>query len=1185
MSVNFDVDAGQANSFEPNYFHMLDQALVFHSIELSAVNATKRNKTVLVKELLTTDGVFNKILFEFLNWIISENDREIFLSKTCHIKFIHTAANQELLKIFIQADSRCLLNYGHKLWVNKCFTGWKKKCIKDNKTAEIEKVDRMIKEIDEVFGQNPYDTDDSTVTFESTPAPRTPPRAIKAKVASPEKPTVEKPSITKTASKSNLENEAPHPFDPEIDLVPQHRGGGGGGYHGPIDDGGGYYGGYHSAYPPMRGGPLPPRPSMDMDLYYAAELGRELVHRKSMTFNGGSSMYNTDFIRQDRELELLKNSRDMEIMNLKRELSLKQTIPYNSSRKNNDDSYGVAARDSTDVDDNSTVDARDTEFSEQKRLEKAMRDMMEYYDKALQAKDEQISNLQKELTEKGDQFAATMVENMKALEEARKFYVNDLETTGRASNESEERVQKELQFMKQSYEKLMASNEQKEAELRSKLEEKSEKLERAFGLIRKTLKDRTETFATEKAELEAQLESMKAIVANVDADKAALVNTNKEAMDRLRDELEVKLAKTERNFNVEKELVELEKRRMEREMREAKEVLAEKDLLIKKATEKHTADMEERAQIVQRYENLLSSKEADYSKMRRDLLVATERLANIESDHMRSVDGVRGSLATSYEEKRLQLEEEIRQLKDSQKNHNVHTTKKIQAELEKAVRTHEADLKFHTAAFNDERNRLKLRMQSLKESYENESKALRQQLMQKSEQLSQKTAANAIALEEARNICLRELESKSAAVDAEKYAIGKELSELQEKYMSLKEEMEVVMQFDQDRSDYIQELEDAVTTLQQENEQLDTELDNIRVLYYQQKTLMFPKIASSEGSSIQQQQPVSKSTTSSLTNSAPEKPVVKQTPAPLQTAELKVAVPTSPSVQVAVKKPLVDGFTQITVPIMSSASTQTESELKGSIKKATVSAETKQQNYMPSNNISRQDSYASIEKGVSVEQDAYKKETEYMPVGNNRTTFASSDVSPSPSPRPSSQAANFAFTQYVNMPRDSMLKCNSIADADMGEGDEFPLKVSLAPVKKSITMKVPKAALPAPSPSPAPAAYATASSNDYKIGDRVQQRNADVQKAKLQFQQKLMATESLIKSTDAADVAAVASTSSPSSPSPSPSTNPFCERFGVQQETIFTGGLPFAFLCTYQIHNFLFYCRAREEEIRYRIHL
>ena len=1238
MSVNFDIDAQgvQSSSFAPNYFHMLDEALVFHTMDLSDLKATKKNKTFLVKELLTSDGVFDKVLFDFINWIISENDREIFLSKTCHVKFIHTKANQDLLKIFVHSDSRCLLNFGHKLWVHKCFTGWKKKCAKDNKTAEVEKVDRMLKELDDVFGQNSYDTDDSTVTFE--PPARTPPR-IKAKTESPEKSVSDKPFLCK---KDNMENEAPHPFDPDVDLAPNR--GGGGGYYGPPPPGPpGYYGGYNphqSGYPPMGGG-FPCRPSMDMDLYYAAELGRDLVQRKSMSqmgFTGGSSMFNADLMRQEREIEFLKSSRDMEILSLKRELSLKQTVPYSSSRAE----YGVAARDSNDPEDDSTVDGRDADLTEQKRLEKALRDMMDYYDKALQAKDEQINDLQKEITLKGDQFAESMAKNMRELEEARKFYVNDLETTGRESNETEVRVQKELQFMKQSYEKLIATNDEKQTELRTKLEDKNEKLERAFGRIRKTLKDRTETFAAEKSELEAQLATLKSSVENNDADKAALVASQNQASDKLREELDAKLAQFERNLNVEKELVELDKRRLEREMRELQDVLAEKDLMLQRASEKHLTDMEERAKVVERYENILSSKETDYSKMRRDMLFVNEKLTYIESDNTKNSDIAKASIATSYEERRLQMEEELRQLKDSQKNNNALTAKKIQQELEKVARSHEADMKFHTAAFNDERNRLKLRMQSLKESYESETKSLREQVIQKSEQLTQKTATNAASLEEARNAYLRELESKSASVDSAKHALNKELSDLQERYSILKDEMEVVMRFDQDRSDYIAELEEAIVTLQQDNDCLDTELNNIRGLYYQQKIVLFPKIASSE-----------------VNISA--NPIIH-----------KVFVP-------AERKPTVDSFTQVTVPIMSMSSTQTEQTVntpspkksasveampspkaseaaksrsvrkslsteqatvppspKASGKKSvsiepaanspspktaeeakpstgkkdtepstlvksesgksavgdkTVSVEptvskdaqdslveqtstlenhpvqsvpsesktvadkkqnavstvaTTQQTVMLSAKMNRQDSFpCEIIDHDEHTVDTCSRPSEYMPIAN------SIHSSPTTSPTANSQPINSCvFKQYTNMTSDSVLKSNSIAECDMGE--DFPLKVPLSPVRKSLLMKVPKAAVPAPYPSPAPAAFSTTpSSPDSQSEDRIQQRYVDVQRAKLHFQQKLKATESLINSANTTPVA------SPERKIESPvkqSPQQLCTRYGVIHRGIFEGG-------------------------------
>lgn len=1160
MAVNFDLDAtggDRTSSFSPNYFHMLDEALVFHTIDLSAVNAAKKNKTFLVKELLTMDGEFNKTLFEFLNWIISENDREIFLAKTCHIKFIHTKANQDLLKIFVHADSRCLLNLGHKIWVSKCFNGWKKKCVADKKTAEVDKVDRMIREIDEVFGQNAYDTDDSTITFD---VPRTP------KKVSPEK-----PALSKKMSKSNMENEAPHPFDPETDVQsppPQQQPVHPPYYHGPPPqpmDATAYYGGYP---PPMPQYPVgyPPRPHVDMDLYFAAELGREMVHRKSMTFNGGSTLFNmggNDLDYKSRELELLKSSKDIEIMNLKRELAMnKSTAPFGRSQsakhahESHYDTYdGVAVKDSMDADD-STVDGRDAEFNEQKRLEKALRDMMDYYDKALLAKDEQINSLQQELTTKADHFAETMMTNMQALEEARKFYINDLETNGKSSTEAEDRLQKEMLFMKQSYEKLIAANEEKEAELRNTLEEKNEKLERAFARIRKTLKDRTEEFTSEKADMIAEMEKLRHSVANNDADKAALVQSNKEAMDRLKDELDVKLAQCERNFNVERELVELEKKRLEREMREIKEVLSEKDAQVQRATEKHTADLEERARVVERYENLLNSKEADYNKYRRDMVLYNEKLATIDADKQKAIEDTRNACALAYEERRLQLEEEIRSLKDGQKNFNVHTTKKLQQELEKTIRAHETDLKFHAAAFNDERNRLKLRMQSLKENYEAETKSLRQQLLHKTEQLSQVAASSAASLDEFRSSYLREIEAKSSAIDSEKYAIGKELSDLQEKYRLLKEEMEVVINFEQERTDYIQELEAAVEAFQQENMEFELELAGVRERYFQQKESVFGQYSTG---AIALRSPAP----------APIPSVARKqaAPAPVPSVSESTAQAVPPPVKKAI---MVDNYTQISVPIMSATSTQTDKEAKEAkppSAKKLMSVETKVQEYMPSN-INRTDSF-SFTENVERSMETSNKSVEYMSVSNQRDG-STTPVSVSPT-REGRDSNSYAFTQYVNMPRESILKSHSIADSDMdsqAESDEFPLKVSLGPVKKSITVKVPKAAIPAPVESTSTTDLQSKSpSSTLKGNDKLQQRNADVQKAKMLFQQKLMATEALISTNgdaapvqvvpekkDAPVVVAPAAPVNVSEPTMSQSTRELCTRFSVQQPGIFDGG-------------------------------
>lgn len=102
------------------------------------------NKVLLFKDLLTIDGNFKKPLFAFLAWVISNNEREIYLAKKCNMKFLHSQGKLSLLRVAIHPDSACLVTKNSTDWVLKCLVGWKKHCLQLGSQSEINHAELML---------------------------------------------------------------------------------------------------------------------------------------------------------------------------------------------------------------------------------------------------------------------------------------------------------------------------------------------------------------------------------------------------------------------------------------------------------------------------------------------------------------------------------------------------------------------------------------------------------------------------------------------------------------------------------------------------------------------------------------------------------------------------------------------------------------------------------------------------------------------------------------------------------------------------------------------------------------------------------------------------------------------------------------------------------------------------------
>ena len=121
-----------------NYFDAFDLAILNYSSKLNADEKTPTSRrAVVLKKLLTIDGDFDKTLFDFIVWLISDSNREITFSKMCDIKFLSSKSDLELLKIFLSGTSRCFMEPIHLSWVLQCLQGWRKKSEKEKTPQSV----------------------------------------------------------------------------------------------------------------------------------------------------------------------------------------------------------------------------------------------------------------------------------------------------------------------------------------------------------------------------------------------------------------------------------------------------------------------------------------------------------------------------------------------------------------------------------------------------------------------------------------------------------------------------------------------------------------------------------------------------------------------------------------------------------------------------------------------------------------------------------------------------------------------------------------------------------------------------------------------------------------------------------------------------------------------------------------
>jgi len=81
-----------------NYFSIFDAVL---TQQAATIESKSIRKTVRLQDLVTDKGHVLDDLFDFLCWLLSDNERELFFSRKCEIKFFHYQANNEMLKVLI----------------------------------------------------------------------------------------------------------------------------------------------------------------------------------------------------------------------------------------------------------------------------------------------------------------------------------------------------------------------------------------------------------------------------------------------------------------------------------------------------------------------------------------------------------------------------------------------------------------------------------------------------------------------------------------------------------------------------------------------------------------------------------------------------------------------------------------------------------------------------------------------------------------------------------------------------------------------------------------------------------------------------------------------------------------------------------------------------------------------------
>jgi len=111
------------------YFDLFDEVLLHHAQGFATIAGKKYgSKTLLFMDLMAFRGKLQRELLYFLSWLISNNDREVYFSGQCNIRFIHVQSNLELLKVTIFSNSRCVVHRRLNEWTGRVLINWQRNC-------------------------------------------------------------------------------------------------------------------------------------------------------------------------------------------------------------------------------------------------------------------------------------------------------------------------------------------------------------------------------------------------------------------------------------------------------------------------------------------------------------------------------------------------------------------------------------------------------------------------------------------------------------------------------------------------------------------------------------------------------------------------------------------------------------------------------------------------------------------------------------------------------------------------------------------------------------------------------------------------------------------------------------------------------------------------------------------------
>ena len=99
---NFEIYTYNYTAYEHNnmsviiFFSIFDYLLAYQA---ASIESQSIRRTMRLQELVTdNEQQFLDYLFHFLCWLVSDNERELFFSRKCEIKFFHYQANNDMLK-------------------------------------------------------------------------------------------------------------------------------------------------------------------------------------------------------------------------------------------------------------------------------------------------------------------------------------------------------------------------------------------------------------------------------------------------------------------------------------------------------------------------------------------------------------------------------------------------------------------------------------------------------------------------------------------------------------------------------------------------------------------------------------------------------------------------------------------------------------------------------------------------------------------------------------------------------------------------------------------------------------------------------------------------------------------------------------------------------------------------------